>query len=204
MVSFRSHSESSLAAPASPECGVGGAGVLRVGRRRWLAACALCVGWALGGCTTAVKRPAAGGVSPVAETSAIPSTLAEPVPAPGETQVKAPKAGEVPPRTEGASGVGPALPLPELPPEGKAWVWVESEPPGAMVVVDGVPVGRTPRRVELDVTLQGFARQTNTIRVRFVAESARETSVTTELVLTPRDRVPALLQFTRERVVRRQ
>ena len=143
-------------------------------------------------------------MSPVAETSAIPSTSAEPVPAPGETQVKTPEAGEVPPRTEGASGVGPALPLPELPPEGKAWVWVESEPPGAMVVVDGVPVGRTPRRVELDVTLQGFARQTNTIRVRFVAESARETSVTTELVLTPRDRVPALLQFTRERVVRRQ
>jgi PEGA domain len=143
-------------------------------------------------------------MSPVAETSVMPLTPADPVSAPGETQVKAPEGGEEPSRMEGASVVGPALPLPELPPEGKAWVWVESEPAGAMVVVDGVPAGRTPRRVELDVTLQGFARRTNTIRVRFVAESARETSVTTELVLTPRDRVPALLHFTRERVVRRQ
>lgn len=133
----------------------------------------------------------------------MPPTPSEPVPAPGETHAKAPEAAEADVRAEGVV-VRPELPLPERPPDGKAWVWVESEPAGAVVVVDGVPVGRAPRRIELDVTPQGFARQASTIRVRFVAESVRETSVTTELVLTPRDRVPAVLQFTRERVVRRQ
>ena len=204
MVSFRSHGESDPAVPASPQGGAVGGGVRTWTGRRWLAVCAVCVAWALGGCATGVKRPAAVGVSPVADTSVMAATPAEPVPVPGETPVKALEAGDVASRTEGASVEQPALPLPELPPEGKAWVWVESEPAGAMVVVDGVPVGRAPRRVELDVTPQGFARQASEIRVRFVAESARETSVTTELVLTPRDRVPSLLHFTRERVVRRQ
>jgi hypothetical protein len=72
------------------------------------------------------------------------------------------------------------------------------------VVVAGVPLGRTPLRVAVPVTPQGFARHPATIRVRFVAESAQQTSVTTELVLTPRDRVPVRVHFTRDRVLRRQ
>lgn len=102
------------------------------------------------------------------------------------------------------TAVAPAVSLPERPPEGVAWLWVESEPAGMMVVVDGVPVGRTPRRVDVEVTPQGFARHPATIRVRFVAESVQQTSVTTELVLTPRDRVPARVHITRDRVLRHQ
>lgn len=108
--------------------------------------------------------------------------------------------------TVGTSGTvaAPVVPAPALAPEGWAWLWVESEPAGMRVVVDGVPVGRTPQRVDVEVTPQGFARHPATIRVRFVAESAQQTSVTTELVLTPRDRVPVRVHFTRDGVLRRQ
>lgn len=161
---------------------------------------------ALSGCATLSQRPRGTAVTP--EPVATRPGTAEAASAPGAPAVA--RAVTLPaavvtegPMEPGVS-VSPEPPLPDRPPEGRAWVWVDSEPAGAMVVVDGAPVGRTPRRVEMDVTPQGFSRHGATIRVRFVAETVRETSVTTELVLTPRDRVPSRVEFTRERVVRRQ
>jgi hypothetical protein len=161
---------------------------------------------ALSGCATLSQRPRGTVVSP--EPVAARPAAAEAAAPPGATAVApaatVPAAVVTAGPTEPQVLVSPEPPLPDRPPEGRAWVWVDSEPTGAMVVVDGVPVGRTPRRVEMDVTPQGFARQGVTIRVRFVAETVQQTSVTTELVLTPLDRVPSRVDFTRERVVRRQ
>ncbi|MBM3872274.1 MAG: PEGA domain-containing protein [Verrucomicrobia bacterium] len=179
--------------------------------RRGMAAVAGCVGvlvltLALGGCATVSPRPrgAAASPPPTVERPMAPDTVA----APGERAAPAvttvPRVEAPPATTQPGVTVSPEVPLPDRPPEGWAWVWVETEPAGAMVVVDGVPVGRAPRRVDVEVTPQGFARQGTTIRVRFVAETVQQTSVTTELALTPRDRVPARIEFTRERVVRRQ
>lgn len=186
----------------------GGAGCVGIGRsaiglRRGFA---LLAALAMGGCATVIKQRGGVDESMPKEAAAVATGPVATVEG-GVGAEKAPPAvaGGVPKPAKAPETVAaPAVPLPERPPEGLAWLWVDSEPAGMMVVVDGVPVGRTPRRVELEVTPQGFARHPATIRVRFVAESAQQTSVTTELVLTPRDRVPAQVQFTRERVLRRQ
>ena len=73
---------------------------------------------------------------------------------------------------------------------------VESEPVGAIVVIDGVPVGRTPRRVVLVGTSHGFCRDQVSIKVRFVAADSDHTSQTIEELLTPLDKVPACVRFT--------
>lgn len=94
-------------------------------------------------------------------------------------------------------------PLPVVP-EGEVAVLVESDPPGAMVVVNGVPVGRAPRTVVLPVTAQGFARNAISIKVRFVAEESGQQSQTTEALLTPLDKMPACLVFTPSKVQRKR
>lgn len=80
--------------------------------------------------------------------------------------------------------------------EGEYRVAIVSEPAGAMVVVDGIPVGNTPRRIILPGTEQGFLKRPVSVRVRFVAGSAAATSKTVEVRLTPLERTPQRIEFT--------
>ena len=104
----------------------------------------------------------------------------------------------------------PALPVVKLPvtppitPSGKTspvleqMMLVESVPPGAIIVVDGRPVGKSPLRLAVPATAQGFFLNDVEIRARFVATDATEVSHTAMEEFTPRDKVPAALHFTPE------
>lgn len=98
----------------------------------------------------------------------------------------------------------PVAEPPEVVPEGEISVLVESEPPGATIVVNGIPVGKAPKKVMLPITPQGFVRETVSIKARFVAETSAQQSSTIEFELTPLDRMPSGLVFTPERVVRKR
>lgn len=80
---------------------------------------------------------------------------------------------------------------------GEFAVLVDSDPVGGIVVLNGVPVGRTPRRLVLKGTVRGFCREDVSIKVRFVAADTDHTSQTVEELLTPLDRIPANVHFTR-------
>ena len=98
----------------------------------------------------------------------------------------------------------PVAEPPDLVPEGEMSVLVESEPHGATIVVNGIPVGKAPKKVMLPVTPQGFVRDTVSIKARFVAETSSQRSSTIEFELTPLDRMPSGLVFTPDRVVRKR
>lgn len=84
----------------------------------------------------------------------------------------------------------------EPPPAGAYAIWVESEPTGGTVVVDGVPRGKTPLRIVVPGTPRGFFRTEVSIRVRFVAPDAGHLSATMEESFTPTDRIPSRLTYT--------
>ncbi len=75
---------------------------------------------------------------------------------------------------------------------------VESEPTGAIIVVDGRPVGKAPVRLAMPATPLGFFRDYVEVRARFVATTEGTDSRTTVEAFTPRERVPAVLHFTPE------
>lgn len=81
-------------------------------------------------------------------------------------------------------------------PVGEYSVLIESDPTGAIVVVAGVPIGRTPQRIVLPGTVRGFSRNQVSIKVRFVATETDQTSQTVEEVLTPLDKIPVSMRFT--------
>ena len=73
---------------------------------------------------------------------------------------------------------------------------IESDPAGAVIVVDGRPVGRAPVRLDVPVTSQGFFRDDLEVRARFVARDETEVSRTATEEFNPRQRVPAVVRFT--------
>lgn len=73
---------------------------------------------------------------------------------------------------------------------------VESVPKGATVVVNGIPVGKAPQRVVLPGTQRGFFRDQVSLKVRFIAADTEQTSKTVEELLTPLDKIPAIVRFT--------
>jgi hypothetical protein len=73
---------------------------------------------------------------------------------------------------------------------------VESEPPGATVVMNGKPCGKTPCVVIVQANARGFLREQISIKVRFIAANEAEESQTVEEVLTTLDKVPAEIRFT--------
>lgn len=75
-------------------------------------------------------------------------------------------------------------------------VLVESVPEGATIVVNGIPVGKAPRRILLPGTSRGFFRDQNSLKVRFIGSDAAHPSQTVEELLTPLDRIPATVRFT--------
>jgi hypothetical protein len=81
-------------------------------------------------------------------------------------------------------------------PEGEYSVLIDSEPAGGIVVVNGIPVGKTPQRVVLPGTSRGFFRDQVSLKVRFVAADTDHTSRTVEELMTPLDKIPATVRFT--------
>jgi len=79
---------------------------------------------------------------------------------------------------------------------GEYAVWVDSDPAGGIVVVNGVPVGKAPQRVVVPGSPRGFFRDDVSIKMRFVATDTNHTSQTVEEQLTPLDKIPARIHFT--------
>jgi hypothetical protein len=133
----------------------------------------------LAGCATPTtripssRRPSASGEAPGVK----PSLKA------GDLQAGSPTAGD-------SSTHSPGLP------EGEFAILVESVPSGGMVVVNGIPVGKAPQRIVLPGTMRGFFRDQVSLKVRFIAEDAGHSSQTVEELLTPLDRIPAIVRFT--------
>lgn len=75
-------------------------------------------------------------------------------------------------------------------------VRIVSQPEGAIVLVDGRPVGRTPHELQVMASGQGFFREPLAVRVRFLANSPGGESVTVQENFTTLERVPATILFT--------
>jgi len=118
----------------------------------------------------------------------------------------APAAAPVPP----VGSPAPSAPIPSAPaavsatgevPPGEAAVGtldllVESTPPGAIIVLDGVPVGRAPLHLQIAATPLGFFREYREIRARFLATDEEQVTRSAVVEFTPREKVPAVVRFT--------
>jgi hypothetical protein len=148
-----------------------------------------------GGCATPARRHAPASSAPgAAEPGGVPSAgkavpAAPSAPAPRVEAVDAKKNQRKP------GEPNPPTASPTLH-EGEFALLVESEPSGALLVVNGRPSGKTPGRVVLGGNPRGFLRETVSIKVRFIAPDQTQDSRTIEEVLTPLDKVPAALRFT--------
>ncbi len=101
-----------------------------------------------------------------------------------------------PPTPAGQRSATASVGKAEPPPAGAYAIWVESEPTGGTVVVDGVPQGKTPLRIVVPGTSRGFFRTEVSIRVRFVAPDPGHLSATMEETFAPTDRIPSRLTYT--------
>ncbi|HEU5079925.1 MAG TPA: hypothetical protein VFT72_11990 [Opitutaceae bacterium] len=133
----------------------------------------------LAGCTTtpAKLKP----VSPKADTAVV---------VPEKAKTDEPQNAPAP-----ISAASAEVKLGGLPP-GEFAILVESLPAGGTVVVNGIPVGRAPQRIVLPGSSHGFFRDDVSLKVRFIAQDATRTSQTVEELLTPLDRIPAIVRFT--------
>ena len=119
----------------------------------------------------------------------------EPQPVPVAPEPKPPEV-TVTPRVDTV----PVEPVPHV--DERLKIRVESVPVGAMIVVDGRPLGRTPVDLEVDAANNGFFKEPMTIRARFVANEAASDSISIDERLGPLERVPLALVFSREGVQR--
>ena len=144
-----------------------------------------------GGCTTARRTTAPAPVTP----AAMPAPAAETVPAapPGP----ATPAGATPAPVPNAPATPPA---PSVAPTAEAGgaleLLVESAPSGAIIVLDGVPVGRAPLHLQIAATPLGFFQDYREILARFVATDEEQVTHSAVEEFTPREKVPAVLRFT--------
>jgi hypothetical protein len=157
----------------------------------WLLASGLCFLLLAAGCTTAPKSvpPPPPNISPQpAPTSpAAPPNTKPPEPTPS------PKPPPAPPNTPpqpSSSASTPELEKDEI------VLTIDSQPAGAIVVVNSIPIGKAPLRLKVKATPQGFFRDYVTVKARFLATSAAETSLTVENDCTPLQRIPAAILFT--------
>ncbi len=168
-------------------------------RRWWLFPAVL----ALAGCASvsppgAGVVPAPGSNEKVAEVSA--SQPGEETTGAGTKELAAP-AGAAAPLAAARGDVATPVDEPVVPPGSEpsaeaGGLLIESMPTGATVVIDGLPVGRTPYRLAVEETARGFFRGEVTVRVRFVATTAGESSATVAETFGPTDRVPRRVIFT--------
>lgn len=155
----------------------------------------LAVAWSLllwSGCATTSKAPptpvVAAQLVPPPKTSAEPP--ARPVTIPQAPAVATPPAPAPPVPATRVPTVGLEAGVTQL------TMLVESEPAGAIIVVDGRPMGKTPLQLGVPATALGFFRDYVEIRARFIADSEAEVSQTATEEFSPREKVPAVLHFT--------
>jgi hypothetical protein len=152
--------------------------------------------WLLSGCVTAPKSvpPPPPNLSPQAPP---PTSAAVPEKKPPASPSKPPAAptSMVPPPPVVST---PALPKDEF------VMSIDSEPSGAVIVVNGIPIGKAPLQLKVKTTPQGFFRDYMTVKARFLATSSEETSITVEDDCTPREKIPDKLVFTPQGAHRHQ
>ncbi len=114
------------------------------------------------------------------------------------------------PGTPTPTHAGPAEPLPApvapTPSQRAAreqlTIHIESNPAGAMIVVDGKPIGRAPLDIAFDAASNGFFKEPVIIRARFVANDAAGESFSVDARLGPLERIPLALVFSHDGVQR--
>lgn len=79
---------------------------------------------------------------------------------------------------------------------------VESDPSGSQVVIDGVPLAKTPCRVLMSGSPSGFFLDTHSVKVRFIALDDQHESQTVEEAFSKHDKIPTKLRFTAEGATR--
>jgi hypothetical protein len=151
----------------------------------------------LSGCTTARPPAAAEPVAPLAPPVQKPEPVLSHKPKPKPTPAPQPAPARVAP--EPAVTTNPE-PVP-APPE-RLKIRVETIPQGAMIVVDGRPMGRAPLDLEFDAASNGFFKVPVTIRARFVASDATSESFSIDGQFGPLERIPLGLVFSHEGVQR--
>jgi PEGA domain len=90
------------------------------------------------------------------------------------------------------------------PPKDEFVMSIDSDPSGATIVINGIPIGKAPLQLKVKTTLQGFFRDYMTVKARFLATSSDETSITVEDDCTPREKIPEKIMFTPQGSQRRQ
>jgi hypothetical protein len=144
----------------------------------------------LSGCMTAPKSvPPPPSIPPQAAPSAAPENKPPALPSkprPAPTSVAHPPASTL------------------APPKDEFVMAIDSEPSGAIIVVNGIPIGKAPLHLRVKNTLQGFFRDYMTVKARFLATSSEETSITVEDDCTPREKIPGKITFTPQGVQRWQ
>lgn len=144
----------------------------------------------LAGCATARRAAVPETLPPAA--AAVPEAEArrpEPVRPEAPVDIAPDPAVERPPAE-------PAPPAPAGLASGEYVMRIESEPAGALIIVNNVPQGKAPLELVIRGTPQGFSREYVEIEARFLARDPSEVSSTKEVELTPLERVPAVLKFT--------
>jgi hypothetical protein len=81
---------------------------------------------------------------------------------------------------------------------------IDSEPAGAIIVVNDIPIGKAPLQLKVKTSLQGFFHDYMTVKARFLATSSAETSISVEEDCTPLERIPGEIIFTPQGAQRRQ
>lgn len=152
----------------------------------------------LAGCATSPK--------PAAPPQAPPVDMAREMPEPKPAPSTMPTAPGKPVRPVEKPVAAPVVPVtPEAPVRSKLSIRVESIPAGAMIVVDGKPVGRAPLDVSFEPGNNGFFKDPVTIRARFVATDAGGESFSVDERFGPLERIPLALVFSKDgaqRVIR--
>jgi hypothetical protein len=102
-----------------------------------------------------------------------------------------------PPRPPPApKSVTPSPASTPAPPKDEFVMSIDSDPSGATIVVNGIPIGKAPLQLKVKTTPQGFFRDYLTVKARFLATSEDETSITVEDDCTPREKIPNKIIFT--------
>jgi hypothetical protein len=151
----------------------------------------------LSGCATAPKSV------PLAPPNLAPQAAPAPSPAPAAAPENKPppappKASPPPPPP-----FPPAASTP-VPAKGELIISIDSNPAGAVIVVNDIPIGKAPQRLKVKTTPQGFFRDYMTLKARFLATSAEEKSSSVEEDFTPREKIPGKILFTPQGAQRRQ
>lgn len=139
------------------------------------------------GCTTTLKN------APPTAAAVAPAMALAPAPEP-ENPRSATVVATPPPAVVQVSP--PTVPAGTLSPPAELMLFVESTPPGATIVMDGRPMGKAPLHLSIPATPLGFFRDYVELRARFIAADETEVSRTATEEFTPREKVPAVLQFT--------